>query len=160
MRKSRLATALVIGALFAASTALAASVRQPTLESIGNQVMCVCGGCVAPLGQCPHLDCGTKAEMKAYIQKEIADGKDETAILQDLTLRYGVQVLTAPPVKGFNLAVWMLPGVGLLVGLAVVVVVVRRWRRKPDFVAARSNVPIDAKTLAAVEAEIKSAGLG
>jgi cytochrome c-type biogenesis protein CcmH len=149
-----------MGALFVALTALAASARQPTLESIGNQVMCVCGGCVAPLGQCPHLDCGTKAEMKAYIQKEIADGKDETAILQDLTLRYGVQVLTAPPVKGFNLAVWILPGVGLLVGLAVVVVVVRRWRRKPDVVVARSNVPIDAKTLAAVEAEIKSAGLG
>jgi len=61
---------LVVGALFGAVTARAADVRRPTLESIGNQVMCVCGGCVAPLGQCPHMDCGTKAEMKAYIRRK------------------------------------------------------------------------------------------
>jgi len=77
-----------------------------------------------------------------------------------LTLRYGIQVLTAPPAKGFNLAVWILPGVGLLAGLAMVVVIVRRWRRKPTIVAPTTTIPVNAKTLAAVEAEIKSVGLG
>ena len=74
------------------------------------------------------LDCAEKAEMQAFIKKEIADGKDETAILQDLSLKYGVQVLSAPPAHGFNLAVWILPGVGLLAGLGIVVVIVRRWK--------------------------------
>lgn len=106
------------------------------------------------------MECGTKAEMKAYIQKEIAGGKNETTILQDLTLRYGVQVLTAPPAKGFNLAVWILPGIGLLAGLAVVVVVVRRWRGTPSIVTIGKAAALDPKTVAAVEAEIKSAGLG
>lgn len=159
--RSKLATVLLTGALFAASAARGDNPRKPTLDSIGSQVMCVCGGCVAPLIHCPHIDCGTKAEMKAYIEKEIADGKGETAILQDLTLRYGVQVLTAPPAKGFNLAVWILPGVGLLVGLATVAVIVRRWRRKsPAAPKAEAFLPPDPKVLAAVEEEMKATRLG
>ena len=158
--RTRLTIGLLTAVLLAAPSVRADSARQLTVDSLGNKVMCVCGGCVAPLGQCPHMDCGTKAEMKALIQKEIADGKDEATILQDLSLRYGVQVLTAPPAKGFNLAVWILPGIGLLAGLAVVVVVVRRWRRKPAVEVVRTSASDDPKTLAAVEAEIKSAGLG
>jgi cytochrome c-type biogenesis protein CcmH len=106
------------------------------------------------------LDCAEKAEMRAFIKKEIADGKDETAILQDLSLRYGVQVLSAPPAHGFNLAVWILPGIGLLAGLAVVVVIVRRWKRKPAIVLAPTSATHDAKVLSAVEEEMKSSGLG
>jgi cytochrome c-type biogenesis protein CcmH len=156
--RSRLATGLLISALAAASAAGGDRPRKPTLESIGNQVMCLCG-CNAPLNQCPHIDCSTKAEMKAYIQKEIAEGKDETAILQDVTLRYGVQALTAPAARGFSLAVWILPGIGLLLGLSVVVVIVRRWRRKPAVVLPATSVSAHPKVLAAVEEEMKSTGL-
>jgi cytochrome c-type biogenesis protein CcmH/NrfF len=112
------------------------------------------------LNQCPHIDCAEKTEMKAFIQKEIGEGKDETAILQDLSLRYGVQVLSTPPAHGFNLAVWILPSVGLLVGLGVVVVIVRRWKRKPPTVPAPAAAHQDPKVLAAVEAEMKSTGMG
>ena len=135
------------------------SARKPTLEALGNEVQCPCG-CVAPLNQCPMLDCAEKAEMRAFIKKEIADGKDETAILQDLSLRYGVQVLSAPPAHGFNLAVWILPGIGLLAGLAVVVVIVRRWKHKPAVVPASTSAAHDARVLTAVEEEMKSTGLG
>jgi len=132
--------------------------RKPTIEALGNEVQCPCG-CVAPLNQCPMLDCAEKAEMRAFIQKEIADGKDETAILQDLSLKYGVQVLSAPPAHGFNLAVWILPGVGLLAGLGIVVVIVRRWKRKPAIVPAPTSATHDPKVLSAVEEEMKSTGL-
>jgi cytochrome c-type biogenesis protein CcmH len=150
---------VLLVSLLAALAVGADAGRKPTLESIGSQVMCICG-CNAPLTKCPHIDCSTKAEMEAYIQKGIAEGKDETAILQDLTLRYGVQVLTAPPARGFNLAVWTLPGIGLLLGLAGVVVIVRRWRRKPAVVLPATSASADPKVLAAVEEEMKSTGLG
>lgn len=133
--------------------------RKPTVESVGNQVMCVCGGCVAPLNQCPMLECAEKAEMRAFIRKEIADGKDEIAILQDISIRYGVQALTAPPAKGFNLAVWILPGIGLMAGLGIVVVLVRRWRSKPASVPAPSSASQDPKVLKAMEEEMKSTGM-
>ncbi|MGO8787014.1 MAG: cytochrome c-type biogenesis protein CcmH [Terriglobia bacterium] len=146
--------------LLAVLPARGAESRKPTVESVGNQVMCTCGGCVAPLNQCPMLECAEKAEMRAFIKKEIADGKDETAILQDISIRYGVQALTAPPAKGFNLAVWILPGIGLLVGLGIVVVIVRRWKSKPAIVTAPTSASQDPKVLTAMEEEMKSAGLG
>ena len=154
-----LRTVLLAAALLAASLALGDTGRTPTLEVIGNEVQCTCG-CNAPLNGCPHLDCAEKAQMQAFIKKEIADGKDETAILQDLSLKYGVQVLSTPPAHGFNLTIWILPGVGLLVGLSVVVVIVRRWKGKPALDPAPSFTVPDPKALAAVEEEMKSTGLG
>jgi cytochrome c-type biogenesis protein CcmH/NrfF len=149
---------VLLFALLVATVARGDSAGKPTLESLGNEVQCTCG-CVAPLNQCPHLDCAEKAGMQALIKSEIAGGKSETTILQDLSLRYGVQVLSSPPAKGFNLSVWLLPGVGLLIGLGVVVVIVRRWRSKPAEVTVPSAISHDAKLVSAVEEEIKSAGL-
>ena len=145
--------------LFAASVIYADRSRKPTLESIGDQVMCLCG-CMATLNHCPHRDCATVAEIRPIIEKEIAEGKDETAILQDLAIRYGVQVLAAPPAKGFSLTVWILPGVGLLAGLSFVFVIVRRWRKPAPVSAGVSPGPLDPKLLAAVEEEMKTSGLG
>ena len=145
--------------LFAASIIRADGSKKPTLESIGDQVMCLCG-CVATVNHCPHRDCATLAEIRPVIEKEIAEGKDETTILQDLTIRYGVQVLAAPPAKGFSLTAWILPGVGLLVGLSFLVVVVRRWRKPSPGAAPIPNKPLDPKLLTAVEQEMKASGLG
>jgi cytochrome c-type biogenesis protein CcmH len=121
--------------------------------------MCLCG-CVATLNYCPHRDCATVAEIRPIIEKEIAEGKDETTILQDLAIRYGVQVLAAPPAKGFSLTVWILPGVGLLAGLSFVVIIVRRWRKPSPVAAPIPAKPLDRKLLTAVEEEMKASGLG
>ena len=145
--------------LSAASMTRADGSRKPTLESIGDQVMCLCG-CVATLNHCPHRDCATVAEIRPIIEKEIAEGKDERAILQDLAIRYGVQVLAAPPARGFSLTAWILPGVGLLAGLSFVVVIARRWRKPAPVAAGVPPKPLDPKLLAAVEEEMKASGLG
>ena len=140
--------------IFLASMTRADGSKRPTLESIGDQVMCLCG-CVATLNHCPHRDCATVAEIRPIIEKEIAEGKDETTILQDLAIRYGVQVLAAPPTKGFSLTAWILPGVGLLAGLWLVVGVVRRWRKPSPIPASIQTKSLDPKLLAAVEDEMK-----
>jgi len=150
--------ALLAAFLLVAAAAVAADARKPTLEAIGNKVQCTCG-CVAPLNQCPHFDCAQKAEIQAFIKKEIAEGKDEAAILQDLSARYGMQILSAPPARGFNLAVWILPSLGLLVGLALVVVIARRWKSKPADVPAPSSASLDPKVISAMEEEMKSTGI-
>ena len=150
---------LLACSLFVASMTRADRSRKPTLESIGDQVMCLCG-CVATLNHCPHRDCATVAEIRPIIEKEIAEGKDETAILQDLAIRYGVQVLAAPPARGFSLTAWILPGVGLLAGLSFVVVIARRWRKPAPVTASVPPEPLDPKLLAAVEEEMKASGLG
>jgi cytochrome c-type biogenesis protein CcmH len=152
------AVVLLALGLSAGSIKLASGSKKPTLESIGDQVMCLCG-CMATLNHCPHRDCASVAEMRPIIEKEIAEGKDETTILQDLAIRYGVQVLAAPPARGFNLTAWLLPGLGLAFGLSVVVVIVRRWRKPASVAAGVPAKPVDPNLLAALEEEMKASGL-
>jgi cytochrome c-type biogenesis protein CcmH len=148
---------LAIVLLGAVSGSLAGGGARPTQRSIEGALTCQCG-CNQTVAGCDHYGCGSREEMRALIQKEIAAGKDQTAILQDMTLRYGVQVLATPPAQGFNLTVWILPILGLTVGLAAVVLIVRHWRKPPG---EPSHVPpstMDPKVMAAVEAEIKKVG--
>jgi len=146
--------------MFAIATARADEAR-PTVESVSEGVMCLCG-CVATLNHCPHPESegSMRAEMTKLIKTQIAEGKTEPAILQDFVERYGVKVLAAPPGKGFNLAAWVLPALGLFLGLACVMVIVRRWRQPVAAPVSATPAPADPKVLAAVEEEMKSSGLG
>jgi len=135
----------------------AASGSKPTQKSIEGALTCQCG-CNQTVAGCDHYGCGSRGEMRALIQKEIAAGKDETAILQDMTLRYGVKVLATPPAQGFNLTVWILPILGLMVGLAAVVLIVRRWRNPSAEPPGLPPPSIDPKAMEAVEAEMKKIG--
>ncbi len=151
--------ALLVASVLFVSTALAAAPK-PTLKSVGQKVYCTCG-CVTTLEHCPHppSECSRRAEMEALVLKDIDAGKDEQAILQDFVDRYGVPVLAAPPAKGFDLTAWILPGVGLIVGLVAVIVIVRRMRKPSREPGETSAPPIDPKVLAAVEEEMRAAGL-
>ena len=151
----RSAAAVFVSAMLMAALAQAAD-RDQTAKNIGDHVYCMCGGCVGLLNHCPHPDseCSTKSEMRDLIAKEVAAGKSETVILQDLVLRYGVQVLASPPAKGFNLTVWILPGLGLVLGLGLVVGIVRHWR-KPALAVVAPPAPVDPEVLAAMEEEMK-----
>ncbi len=132
---------------------------QPTIKSVGESLACQCG-CNQTVTGCNHYVCSSRTEMQALIQKEMAAGKDETTILQDFVLRYGVEVLSTPPARGFNLAVWILPAVGLVAGFIVLIVMARRWRKPPDEPKDTSPASVEAKVLEAVEKEIKASRLG
>jgi cytochrome c-type biogenesis protein CcmH/NrfF len=123
-------------------------------KSVGDKVYCLCG-CVTTLNHCPHTEaeCSIQADMHKLIRKDVAEGKSENLILGDFVLRYGAQVLASPPAKGFDLAVWLLPGFGLIAGLVIVVLLVRRFR-KPQEVPPPPQTS-DPKVLAAVEEEMK-----
>ena len=40
-------------------------------------------------------------------------------------------VLATPPARGFGLAAWIAPVAGLLLGLTVISLAVKRWRARP-----------------------------
>jgi len=139
------------------SLASGRAAAKPTQQSIEGALTCQCG-CNQTVAGCDHYGCGSREEMRALIQKEIAAGKDETAIFQDMTLRYGVKVLAEPPAQGFNLTVWILPILGLMIGLAAVVLFVRHWRKTPGEPPCAPPSTMDPKVMAAVEAEMKKVG--
>lgn len=144
---------MLVLSLALASVALAAQSSADVEHDIGNKVYCQCG-CVTSLNTCPHLNCEMKASMSKIIQAGLAKGKTEPAILQDLVDQYGEKVLAAPPARGFNLTAWILPGLGLIIGLLVAIAIVRRWHR-PALEAAAPAAPVDDNLRAAVEEEMK-----
>jgi cytochrome c-type biogenesis protein CcmH/NrfF len=160
MSSRKTARSLVAGVLLAAACAALAAAAEgegsakPTKKSVGDHVVCQCG-CNYGLNHCLHNNCSSDEEISAFIEKEISEGKDQPTILKDLVDRYGMKVLAAPPAEGFNLAAWILPGLGLVVGLVVVTLAVRRLRKTPAVVAAAPTPPVDPELLAAIEEEMK-----
>ena len=93
--------------------------------------------------------------MQTAILADIKQGKTDPAILQDLADRFGVRVLAAPPASGFDITAWVLPGFGLILGLALVIALVRRWRtRGQGGTILAPPAPVDPKIAAAVEDEM------
>ena len=150
---ARVAIAVAATMMFAVASARGSS-SPPTAKSIGDGLICQCG-CTQTVTECNHFECPSRAEMNAQTNKEIAAGKDETAILQGFVKQYGVQVLASPPASGFNLTVWILPGVGLIVGLGLVIMIVRKWRKPRPKSSDVSGAPIDPKLIAAIEEEMR-----
>jgi cytochrome c-type biogenesis protein CcmH/NrfF len=150
---SKAAISVMAALLFAVANAFG-NTGKPTVKSIGDGVICQCG-CTQTVTECNHFECGTRAEMNAVADKEIKAGKDETTILQDFVKQYGVQVLASPPASGFNLTVWVLPGVGLIIGLGTVIFIVRRWRKPAPASNEKPADPVDPKAIAAMEEEMK-----
>ena len=135
----------------------AAPTAKTTATAIEGGLTCQCG-CQQTVSGCNHEGCGSKAEMQAMAEKEVASGKDSAAILQDFVLRYGTQVLATPPPSGFNLMVWILPIIGGVIGLTLVVLLVRRWRQAPAAAGPAGPGTVDPQVLAEVEEEMKHLG--
>ena len=73
------------------------------------------------------------APLAQDLRKEIYDmlqaGKNDEEIKSFMVERYGDFVLYRPPVQGNTLALWVMPGVILLIGAIGVFVVIRRRNR-------------------------------
>jgi len=90
---------------------------------IENNLMCDCG-CGQLLATC---ECERAEEMRSMIRGMLDKGKTKEEILNSFVSQYGESILAAPPKKGFNLVAYILPFVGLLVGVVVAVVFLRKW---------------------------------
>jgi cytochrome c-type biogenesis protein CcmH len=73
-------------------------------------------------------------EMRVLIQDQLDQGRSRAEILAFFQERYGDWILLNPPRTGILLLVWLLPVAALLVGAAVMLVLIRRWRRAADAV--------------------------
>ena len=64
-------------------------------------------------------------QMRAIIREMLAEGRTRDEILDFFVDRYGPDILAAPPKSGRNLLAWILPIVGVAIGLAGVFLVIR-----------------------------------
>jgi cytochrome c-type biogenesis protein CcmH/NrfF len=69
-------------------------------------------------------------EMKAVVRDQLAAGRTPDEVKAYFVERYGEWILLAPPARGFNLLLYILPFAGLVVGGGVLFVLARRWQRE------------------------------
>lgn len=139
-----------------ASTPLLADQNDRT-HQIGAKVKCMCNGCDQSAGKCYHVGgaysgpCDTAKTMLKEIDAHIAKGLNDDQVLQAMIAQYGPLAYVEPPKSGFGLVAWLMPILYLLGGLALVVVVMKRWRKRAVAVAAApgaGSVPVSPELLA------------
>lgn len=119
----------LLAALMLALVALpaAAGAAQPraSFPDVEDEVMC--DTCNVPLytAESPRAD-----QLRREIKELIARGETKTQIKATLKDRYGPAILAMPADSGFDLAAYLVPALVALGLLALLVVLLPRWRRR------------------------------
>ena len=81
-------------------------------------------------GTCSTSTASPQAEReRAFIRREIDQGKTKDEIKDDLVDEYGTAVLALPGTSGIDLAAWVVPAVALLLAGGGILIGLLRWRR-------------------------------
>ena len=92
-------------------------------------------------------DAGFSNSIKHKIRELMKRGKTDKEIKEFFVERYGEWLLRAPPKKGFNLVLWILPGAGIGIGLLWVMILSKRWVTKPQLEELAQLTPEEERKL-------------
>ncbi|MDA0988849.1 MAG: cytochrome c-type biogenesis protein CcmH [Chloroflexi bacterium] len=99
-------------------------------------------------------------QMQIIVREKLAAGESRDDIFQFFVDRYGPGILAEPPKSGFNLLVWVIPPMALLLGSGALTMIVRSMRReRPEYAEVDTDAPLSAAELepylSAVDQEIR-----
>jgi cytochrome c-type biogenesis protein CcmH len=140
-----LAAVLVAGLLYAQDSDRA--------KRIGGELMCMCG-CNQILTQCNHVGCTVSGAMIKELDQRVQTTSSDDLLLQSFVQEFGTKVLASPPAQGFNLLAWVIPGLAFALGLSLVVMVIRQWRRRFELAPAGGPPPVSSEALERARREI------
>jgi cytochrome c-type biogenesis protein CcmH/NrfF len=100
------------------------------VKAIESQMRCTCG-CNLDVFTCRTTDftCTTSPAMHRVVLARLDSGMTAAQVIDAFQKQYGESVMMEPPKHGFNWAAYIMPFVGLLVGLVIVAFVMRGWFR-------------------------------
>lgn len=104
-------------------------------KALGLKLICPCS-CNQILTACNHVGCQYSHKMIQELDARVARGDSDDLILQSFVQEYGRTVLAEPPTAGFDWAAWIVPIVVPMAALALLWVVVRRWRGRSALAVA------------------------
>lgn len=151
-------TRLAAGALLLALWLPAYAQRSDRAKRIGDRLWCMCG-CNQILTQCNHVGCSMSTAMLKKLDALVERGDADDLIIQAFVQEHGPQVQSQPPAKGLALMGYLLPGVALLAGLGIVVVVLQHWRRsrlRPAPAVPGASIPAELLERARRRAEAET----
>jgi cytochrome c-type biogenesis protein CcmH len=108
------------------------------IKALEHKIRCTCG-CNLDVFTCRTTDftCTTSPAMHRVVLARLDSGMTAAEVEAAFVRQYGEVVLMQPPKRGFNLAAYIMPFVGLLAGLVIVGLVIRGWFR------ARPKTPLE-----------------
>lgn len=132
-------------------------------DSIDNQIREI-----SYLLMCPVCQGQTVAEsnselatqMRAIIKQKLEEGKSKEEIIAYFVNRYGETILGAPPTKGANWLIWVLPALALLFGGAGIAIFLHKSKsekdkRKTKAIFNEPQVQAESKYLEKLDEELK-----
>jgi cytochrome c-type biogenesis protein CcmH len=125
-----LAVSLLVAAALASpprAVTAPAAVSEAEVQAIASQLRCVV---------CQNLSVADSPsemarQMRDLIRERLAAGDTPAEVETYFVQRYGEWVLLAPPARGLNILLWLAPFGAVAGGLALVLALARRWRRRP-----------------------------
>lgn len=141
-RKTKIGLLVVMMALAPLSSGPVLADQNDRAHQIGNKLKCMCNGCDQSAGKCYHVGgsfsgpCDVAKNMLREIDGHIAQGKSDEQIMQAMIAEYGPLAYVEPPKTGFGLVAWLMPVVYLAAGLGLVVMIMKRWRKRPSGMVA------------------------
>ena len=139
---------LLAGVLPAAGQQPAKHATEQTVYEVASQLRCVV---------CQNLSVADSpsemaGQMRAIVRDRLAAGESPEQVRQYFVDRYGEWILLAPRRRGFTLVVWGVPVAAVIIGLAVTILLLRRWTRAGR---ARAVPPaVDATMSARIRREL------
>jgi cytochrome c-type biogenesis protein CcmH len=127
-RRLKLTASLLVIASFAVLPLLAQQ-QSDRVKQIGGKFLCMCG-CSQILTQCNHVGCTMSSSMLKELGAMVGKGDSEDKITEALVQEYGTTVYAEPPAHGFSLVAWLMPVFYFVVGAALVVFFINKWRKQ------------------------------
>jgi len=91
-----------------------------------ESLVCLCG-CGSTIKTCPHTDCGFAIPARRDIESLSKQGKSAKEIIDMFVAKYGAEILVSPPKSGFNLVAYILPFVAVIIAVAAVFAIMKKW---------------------------------
>jgi cytochrome c-type biogenesis protein CcmH/NrfF len=113
----------------------------------------MCVSCKIPLNVAESQQADRE---RAFIQGLIDEGRSEAQIKRALVAQYGTAVLGLPATHGFDLAAYLVPLAVVVALLALVALLLPRWRRRTsrDGAPTTPSPPLDASDAARLDADL------
>jgi cytochrome c-type biogenesis protein CcmH len=113
--------------VFGVVAAQGGQVTDDQVNAVAKKLNCpVCEN--VPLDVCETQAC---SQWRDLIRQKLGAGETPQQIMNYFQATYGDRVLQEPPRQGFTALVWILPIVGLIAGMAILAVVLRRMTVRP-----------------------------
>ena len=130
---------LVVGAVLAfaacSTSTSPLSEEEQRSQSLDRSLICpICPGETIDRSQVLLAD-----QMQVIVREQIQQGKTDREIQQFFVDRYGERVLAAPRKEGFNLLMWIVPPVGVVLALYVLYRVTHSMMRRGPAPALRTS---------------------